>query len=676
MLEIIRDDATEQGLAFGDMFSSSEAAKAGLILLGNSAEEFNAMLGNVRSSTGATGVAFEKLNTTSYNVQKAINEAKNAAIEIGETVLTLAAPAIEHLSEIISNARAAIENMDDEQKKQIVTAIAAVAAISPVAGTIAKVTQAVSGLASGISVLLAHPVVAACAAAAAAIAGVAIAIHAANEAREAEIDAAARAMTAELAYTEAELAVIENARTVAEAMGSARAATDEAAASMAYQRGRATDLVAELMNLTNSEGYVAEQDRTHAQIIIDELNRAYGLEIEMIDGQIQGYDELTDSIYDVINAKTAEALMDRRRDDYLDALMNEASQLDAVHVAQETVNESFDAYTEHATEAARLTSYYQRAQYEMTRAEQRDLEDRIAAEEEAARIAHENWENARADLAEATAAYADTSQTIVNYEAAQVAAQQGNTEEVIDLMTQRTDAWHDYGDAIDIETQRSLNDMYQEVLHAAEYAAQVRENWENGVEGYTEQQVAEAQQAFEDIRDAFSDAYDEAAGIGENFMDGLDAGLQSQKNALLATVNGIARSIPNHFRGVLNIQSPSKVAAWIGEMWDRGLIVGQERLADDVVEASQEIAEGMAEAFGAAGHQQDEAQLAAETAASMALQAGAGAGAGSTTNNTSNSYGGISIVVNGAPGQDVQELADIIMDEMQRAVDRREAVYA
>ena len=45
---------------------------------------------------------------------------------------------------------------------------------------------------------------------------------------------------------------------------------------------------------------------------------------------------------------------------------------------------------------------------------------------------------------------------------------------------------------------------------------------------------------------------------------------------------------------------------------------------------------------------------------------------GSTTTN----LGGVNIVVYGAQGQDVSELADIIMARMQTAVERREAVFA
>lgn len=44
------------------------------------------------------------------------------------------------------------------------------------------------------------------------------------------------------------------------------------------------------------------------------------------------------------------------------------------------------------------------------------------------------------------------------------------------------------------------------------------------------------------------------------------------------------------------------------------------------------------------------------------------------TNHNTN-LGGVSITVYGAPGQDVRELADILMDEMQRATDRKAAVF-
>ena len=47
----------------------------------------------------------------------------------------------------------------------------------------------------------------------------------------------------------------------------------------------------------------------------------------------------------------------------------------------------------------------------------------------------------------------------------------------------------------------------------------------------------------------------------------------------------------------------------------------------------------------------------------------------SQTQNTTN-LGGVNVTVYGAPGQDVRELASIIMDEMESATQRKRAVYA
>jgi len=45
-------------------------------------------------------------------------------------------------------------------------------------------------------------------------------------------------------------------------------------------------------------------------------------------------------------------------------------------------------------------------------------------------------------------------------------------------------------------------------------------------------------------------------------------------------------------------------------------------------------------------------------------------------NTTTHNLGGVTINVYGAAGQDIHELANIIMDEMQAATDRKGAVFA
>ena len=142
-LAIIGDAAAEQGLAFGNMWSSSEAAKAGLILLGDSAETFNGTLAEMQNSTGATDTAFEKLKTNSYTIQMAINQLKNTAIELGNAIMSVLAPLLMSLAETISKLTTWFSGLSDGTKRFIVIIGMVVAAVGPVLIIVGKIMSAV-----------------------------------------------------------------------------------------------------------------------------------------------------------------------------------------------------------------------------------------------------------------------------------------------------------------------------------------------------------------------------------------------------------------------------------------------------------------------------------------------------------------------------------------------------
>lgn len=141
-LAVIEGAATEQGLAFGDMWSSSEAAKAGLILLGDSAETFNGTLAEMQNSTGATDTAFEKLKTNSYTIQVAINQLKNTAIELGNAIMSVLAPLLMSLAETISKLTTWFSGLSDGTKRFIVIIGMVVAAVGPVLIIVGKIMSA------------------------------------------------------------------------------------------------------------------------------------------------------------------------------------------------------------------------------------------------------------------------------------------------------------------------------------------------------------------------------------------------------------------------------------------------------------------------------------------------------------------------------------------------------
>ena len=171
VLKIISDAATENNKSFGDMWSSSEAGKAGMILLGDSAENFNGVLEQMQNSAGATNTAFEKLDTNSAKIKKTTNELRNDAIDFGTTLMEELAPIIENIAEKISEFTEWFNGLSESEKQTIIQIGLIVAAIGPllvVFGTVvssgAKIIGEIPVIAKGISglfgIIAANPVLA------------------------------------------------------------------------------------------------------------------------------------------------------------------------------------------------------------------------------------------------------------------------------------------------------------------------------------------------------------------------------------------------------------------------------------------------------------------------------------------------------------------------------------
>lgn len=171
VLKIISDAATENNKSFGDMWSSSEAGKAGMILLGDSAENFNGVLEQMQNSAGATNTAFEKLDTNSTKIKKTTNELKNDAIDLETTLMEELAPIIENIAEKVSQFTEWFNGLSESEKQMIIQIGLIVAAIGPlliVIGTVvssgAKIIGGIPVIAKGLSglfgIIAANPVLA------------------------------------------------------------------------------------------------------------------------------------------------------------------------------------------------------------------------------------------------------------------------------------------------------------------------------------------------------------------------------------------------------------------------------------------------------------------------------------------------------------------------------------
>lgn len=164
VLGVVVDAADESGLELADMFGNVRAGKAAMNLAKDGAEEFNAALVALDNSTGATAIAFEKINnTTSKKFTRAMNRVKNSGIEAGQAILTEFAPAIEKGLNTVTKATTAFSKLSSEQKQNIVKWAAIAAAAGPVVkifgktvGVVGTVTDKIGGAAVNLGMFAAN----------------------------------------------------------------------------------------------------------------------------------------------------------------------------------------------------------------------------------------------------------------------------------------------------------------------------------------------------------------------------------------------------------------------------------------------------------------------------------------------------------------------------------------
>lgn len=116
VLNILSKSAEKSNLKLTDMFGSSEAGKAALVLSTNAGKDFNAMLSDMSNVAGATDEAFKKVtNTSSQRLGKSLNELKNNAIELGKALL----PLVDSAAEVVGKLASRVGELDESQLKTI-----------------------------------------------------------------------------------------------------------------------------------------------------------------------------------------------------------------------------------------------------------------------------------------------------------------------------------------------------------------------------------------------------------------------------------------------------------------------------------------------------------------------------------------------------------------------------
>lgn len=339
-------------------------------------------------------------------------------------------------------------------------------------------------------------------------------------------------------YSDNAREAVQGSRDLADAIKDSNKAYADSASAIVAQAGHTEDLWRQLKLLTDETGHVDKADRDHAQYILGQLNDALGTEYKMIDGQIQQYGRLRDSIDEVIKKKEAEALLSAGESQYTDALTKRGEQMQNILAIEDELNDKIarrdelqgkadelyqkliDEGTDEQNAWAQVSSLY----YTTT--------DGIYAMDDAI-------SRLEGDLDEANGTLGEYAATIETHDRAAQEIATGNYVNAVALLTDEVTArWEAYKDGRKISEQEKA-DLQRDIQYKQREADIYRQKYLAGEKGFTKELVDQADAQVDALTQLLWDSNVEAYRAGKGVPENLSEGIESSRAIARGKVKGM-----------------------------------------------------------------------------------------------------------------------------------------
>lgn len=291
-------------------------------------------------------------------------------------------------------------------------------------------------------------------------------------------------------------------------------------------------LANQLRELADEKGNIAEKDRARAEFIIGELNTALGTEYEMIDGQIQKYDELCNTIDKEIEKKKLQCLFEAREVEYRQAL---SKWTDIVRQKEEAKLELEKAIADWEEDASRANS------------------ERLIA-------AQERYNDLDSTVNECA-------KDIKTYEDAMTENLKGNTEQAKNLLMNKERYFETFNNTVEKGAEEQTRILKEQQDNAIKNLLEYSENYKKGIEGYTSKGLQEAVNFAERAKQEY-------AKVGKNINEGITEGLNSNDYGVIKAIGKEATDIKDKFQKDMDMHSPSRVFYGYGQNINNGIVNG------------------------------------------------------------------------------------------------------
>lgn len=392
----------------------------------------------------------------------------------------------------------------------------------------------------------------------------------------------------EAAYTmsEAEKEIAEQAENAREKHKELMDEFSTEAQTIEDEANRTKDLWEELKNCVDANGNVLKGYEERAEFITGELKRVAGLELEIVDGQVKGYQTLASEIDNVIAKQQAQRLLTAIGEDYDLAKANQNTYFSDFH----TKDQAYEAEAERTTSYEDESNLYYRAYIGEAYAPSRDQGYWDWIEEYEAQVQREADALEARNAAENT--YLEAMKVISRYETAYGHLAVGNYQAAIDSLNEwigTLEYYRENSKELTEEEIANLQTMYDEAEAKRSYY------WTQlmaGTEGFTAEEYYEIETLCNDMQGMLMDALSGVAAgaeeAGENVADGFADGMESRKSNVITTAGGIASAALRAMQTTAEIRSPSRVTRRFGRYIMEGLALGIEDEADLAIKAAEE----------------------------------------------------------------------------------------
>lgn len=355
-----------------------------------------------------------------------------------------------------------------------------------------------------------------------------------------------------------------------------KAAQEEQASADLVHIANAQRLGQELNNLVDANGMVTDANKGRVAYILGELNNALGTEYTLTGNQIQGYQELQDEIWKTIDVKKAEVLLNAQLPVYEEALKSYTqAQMESAQMAQEMVaQEQIVADARAAVEAASAA-----ADGETNRRKKELYAGQIAGNQAILDSEMEALATMQDAYATNEAELGGYYSTISTYEQASALLMEGNAQAAVALLDSKNSAFQTAADVAGKSAEEQKSILEQQVIDTEVNAQLMRERYEAGVEGVTEDMVKTAE-------DQAAKAKEEFAKIGGDITQGIADGAGNKSWVLNSAMQKLINDALSAARKAADSHSPSKrFEKKLGITLPQGIAVGVRKGTKYVVDA-------------------------------------------------------------------------------------------